>query len=102
MRREIEIQSNLRHPNILRMYSFFHDDKRIYLILEYAVNGNIYGFMKKQSSGHFTEFVACTFISQVANALHYLHSKKIIHRDIKPENLLLGIFLDLLVDQINI
>lgn len=36
VRREIEIQSHLRHPNILRMYGFFHDDARIYLILEYA------------------------------------------------------------------
>jgi aurora kinase A len=36
VRREIEIQSHLRHPNILRMYGFFHDAARIYLILEYA------------------------------------------------------------------
>ena len=36
VRREIEIQSHLRHQNILRMYGFFHDDARIYLILEYA------------------------------------------------------------------
>lgn len=36
VRREIEIQSHLRHSNILRMYGFFHDDARIYLILEYA------------------------------------------------------------------
>lgn len=34
--REIEIQSHLRHQNILRMYGFFHDEARIYLILEYA------------------------------------------------------------------
>jgi aurora kinase A len=36
VRREIEIQSHLRHPSILRMYGFFHDEARIYLILEYA------------------------------------------------------------------
>uniref|UniRef100_A0A182VRK1 Protein kinase domain-containing protein n=1 Tax=Anopheles minimus TaxID=112268 RepID=A0A182VRK1_9DIPT len=36
VRREIEIQSHLRHPNILRMYGYFHDQSRIYLILEYA------------------------------------------------------------------
>lgn len=36
VRREIEIQSHLRHPNILRLYGFFHDSARIYLILEYA------------------------------------------------------------------
>lgn len=31
------------------------------------------------------------YISQMSNALMYLHSHRIIHRDIKPENLLLGI-----------
>ncbi len=42
VRREIEIQSHLDHPNILRMYGFFHDEKNIYLILEYASGGEIY------------------------------------------------------------
>lgn len=39
VRREIEIQSHLRHPNILRLYGYFHDDSRVYLILEYAPKG---------------------------------------------------------------
>lgn len=42
VRREIEIQCHLRHENILRMYGYFHDDKRIYLILEYAPGGALY------------------------------------------------------------
>ena len=41
VRREIEIQSHLRHENILRMFGFFHDEARIYMILEYAP-GNFY------------------------------------------------------------
>lgn len=36
LRREIEIQSHLRHPNILRLYGYFHDDTRVFLILEFA------------------------------------------------------------------
>lgn len=28
LRREIEIQSHLRHPNVLRMFGYFHDDKK--------------------------------------------------------------------------
>lgn len=42
LRREIEIQSNLRHRNILRMYGYFYDEKRVYLILEYAPKGELY------------------------------------------------------------
>uniref|UniRef100_UPI00398E73CF aurora kinase A-like n=1 Tax=Pristiophorus japonicus TaxID=55135 RepID=UPI00398E73CF len=39
LRREIEIQSRLKHPNILRLYNYFFDRTRIYLILEYAPRG---------------------------------------------------------------
>ena len=42
LRREIEIQSNLRHPNVLRLYAYFDDLKRIYLVLEFAPQGELY------------------------------------------------------------
>ena len=42
LRREIEIQSHLRHPNILRLYGYFYDAKRVFLILEYAPQGTIF------------------------------------------------------------
>ncbi len=51
VRREIEIQSHLDHPNILRMYGFFHDEKNIYLILEYASGGEIYKELTSQPHG---------------------------------------------------
>jgi serine/threonine protein kinase len=42
LRREIEIQSHLDHENILKLYGFFWDEKRVYLILEYAPGGELY------------------------------------------------------------
>ena len=42
LRREIEIQSNLRHRNVLRMYGYFYDEKRVYIILEFALGGELY------------------------------------------------------------
>lgn len=89
--REIEIQTHLRHPNILRMYGYFYDDKRIYLILEYAPKGELYKELNKQPNKRFDEVRTATYIAQLADALKYCHSKSVIHRDIKPENLLLGL-----------
>lgn len=89
LRREIEIQSHLRHSNILRLYGYFYDAARVYLILEYAPGGELYKELTKCTK--FDEKQAALYISQLADALHYCHDKKVIHRDIKPENLLLGL-----------
>ncbi|KAM4612543.1 aurora kinase A [Polymixia lowei] len=88
LRREVEIQSHLRHPNILRLYGYFHDASRVYLILEFAPKGELYSEL--QRCGSFNEERSATYIMELADALNYCHSKKVIHRDIKPENLLLG------------
>jgi len=88
LRREIEIQSHLRHPNILRMYGYFYDATRIYLILEFAPKGELYKQLQRE--GRFNEKRAASYALQLAGALDYCHSKHVIHRDIKPENLLVG------------
>merc|ERR1719336_1306268 len=89
LRREIEIQSHLRHPNILRLFGYFYDETRIYLILEFAPRGELYKSQLQKPEGRFEESISAKYINQMANALSYCHSKKVIHRDIKPENLLL-------------
>lgn len=89
VRREIEIQQNLRHPNILRLYGYFHDSKRIFLVLEFAAHGELYRQLSK--CGRFDEKRSSRYIAQMADALQYLHRKHVIHRDIKPENLLIGL-----------
>nr|XP_005489097.1 aurora kinase A [Zonotrichia albicollis] len=88
LRREVEIQSHLRHPNILRLYGYFHDVTRVYLILEHAPRGEVYRELQRLTK--FDEQRTATYITELADALSYCHSKRVIHRDIKPENLLLG------------
>ncbi|ETI37112.1 AUR protein kinase [Phytophthora nicotianae] len=88
LRREIEIQSHLRHKSILRLYGYFYDSKRVYLIIEYAPQGELY--KKLMRAGRFSERQSALYIQEMARALIYMHSKHVIHRDIKPENLLVG------------
>lgn len=90
VRREIEIQSHLRHPNILRLYGYFHDATRIYLILEYAPKGALYKELQNHPNKRLDEKRTAGYILSLADALNYLHERDVIHRDIKPENLLLG------------
>lgn len=90
VQREIEIQSNLRHPNVLKLYGHFYDSKRIILVLEFAGQGELYKHLRK--AGRFPEAKSAQYIAQIASALRYLHRKHIIHRDIKPENILVGLY----------
>jgi aurora kinase len=89
VQREIEIQSNLRHPNVLQLFGHFHDSKRIFLILEFAGKGELYKHLRNE--GRFPEWKAAQYVAQMASSLRYLHRKHVIHRDIKPENILVGI-----------
>ena len=86
--REIKIHSYLDHKNIIKLYGFFHDDDNIYLILEYAPDGELYKELKSTPNNRFTEEKTSKIIRQVLDAFIYLQSLDIIHRDLKPENLL--------------
>lgn len=37
--RELKIQAYLNHPNIVKLYGFFHDDHNIYVLLENGCDG---------------------------------------------------------------
>ncbi|XP_055478137.1 aurora kinase C isoform X3 [Psammomys obesus] len=89
LRREVEIQSHLHHPNILRLYNYFHDARRVYLILEYAPRGELYKELQRNQK--LDEQRTATIMEELADALTHCHENKVIHRDIKPENLLLGL-----------
>lgn len=55
LKREVEIQSHLRHPNITRLYGYFHDEARVYLILEYAPGGELFQLLNKQPNKRLDE-----------------------------------------------
>lgn len=78
--------STLQHPNVIRLFDYFIQEDKIFLILEYAQHGNLFRMMRKTKM---TEELIHKYFTQTVNALIYVHSKKLIHRDLKPENLLI-------------
>ena len=51
--REINIHSFLNHKNIIKLFGFFHDEHNIYLILEYANQGELYQELLNQYNRKF-------------------------------------------------
>ena len=50
VRREIEIQSRLRHPCIVRVFGYFQDVETLYIVMEYGGPSTLYDFVKRQNS----------------------------------------------------
>ncbi|KAG4073470.1 hypothetical protein HA402_000694 [Bradysia odoriphaga] len=85
--REVTIHAVLKHPAILELYTYFADDKYMYLVLELAENGSLKHLIDRRF--RLKEDEAADIISQVVNGLLFLHTNKILHRDISLGNLLL-------------
>lgn len=72
MRYEIDILKNLDHPNILRLYEVFEDNKCIYLVTEFCEGGELFDEIIQR--GSFGEQDAAKIIKQLLSAIAYCHS----------------------------
>ena len=88
IQREIEILKRLKHPNVIKIHHIFEDEKKIYIIMEFCENGELFNRIVEKKS--LTENEAALFYYQLINGLEYIHKNGIVHRDLKPENLLLS------------
>ena len=61
----------MNHPNILKLYSYFHDPKNIYLVLEYCSNCLFKDFRAKHN---LSEEDTAYNSKQVISALKYMHN----------------------------
>ena len=85
IKNEIEILKSIDHPNIMKIYEFFEDEKNIYLINEFCGGGDVAGINNKY--GIFPEFFLRYIMYQVFLAISFMHSNKVVHADIKRENI---------------
>lgn len=89
VQQEVNIHSKLKHPSILELYTYFEDEKFVYLVLELCHHGELQKYLKTNSK-ILSEKEAAYIIRQVVEGLLYLHSFGILHRDMSLANLLLN------------
>ena len=81
---EMEILSQLSHPNIVKYLGFEEESDVVNLFLEYVCGGSIGSVLKK--TGPFPNDLIRSMTKQSAAGLAYLHSNGVVHRDIKADN----------------
>jgi serine/threonine-protein kinase len=86
-RREIEIATNLDHPNILQLYDSGVAQGRLYYVMPFIEGESLRERINREKILQIEDALLIT--SEVAAALDFAHRKNIVHRDIKPENILL-------------
>jgi serine/threonine protein kinase/outer membrane protein assembly factor BamB len=87
---EALILSKLRHPNIPRVWDFFIENNRYYLVMDFVEGTNLHKIMHKQAKKRCEEEDVINWMTQICDVLSYLHQQDppIIYRDIKPANIM--------------
>ena len=89
-RNEINVLSKVDHPNIIRLYEVFEDDRYISIIMELCQGGDLFKKINElaEKDQSFSEKEAVKIFKQLMSAVSYCHSQGICHRDLKPDNII--------------
>lgn len=90
--REANILATLSHPSIPRIYDYFSEDNRSYLVLEF-INGNDLEKIINDTQGFLAEEQVLSWAIQLCDVLSFLHAHRpdpIIFRDMKPSNVMVN------------
>jgi serine/threonine-protein kinase len=87
--REIDVQSKVIHPNLVRYLDKGHIDGIPFFVTEYMSGGDLKQLVKDVFKGPVEPSLAVRFMLQILSGLQALHERGFIHRDLKPSNFIL-------------
>ncbi|MCC7171132.1 MAG: protein kinase, partial [Planctomycetes bacterium] len=85
--REVDAVANLRHPNIVTVFSAGEDQGVPYLVMELVPGRGLNELIEQQGGKPLPLPFALKIAAQIARALHCAHEQGILHRDVKPSNI---------------
>ena len=87
--REARMLASLDHPGLTRIWDYFQDNQRAFLVMEY-VPGHTLREELNRRGGPLDEAFVLECALQLCNVLHYLHTRQpqVIFRDLKPANVM--------------
>ena len=85
--RESANLANLNHANIVKVVETFEANGTSYYVMEYCGGGSL--DTRIAECGGLPEGEALRYFGQIASALSYMHSQRMLHLDLKPGNVML-------------
>jgi serine/threonine-protein kinase len=86
-RREAEIASRLRHPNVITIFDFGRaPDGTCYFVMELLQGESLKEMVKRE--GPMSLRRAVSLIEQACQGLAHAHAEGCVHRDLKPHNIM--------------
>ncbi|XP_022229898.2 serine/threonine-protein kinase 10 isoform X3 [Drosophila obscura] len=85
---EIDILSEIKHPNIVELYEAFSLEDKLWMLIEYCDGGALDSIMVELEKP-LTEPQIAYVCKHMTEGLTFLHKNKVIHRDLKAGNVLL-------------
>lgn len=86
--KEARTLSKLNHPNIVHVLDLFEENNTAYYVMEYLDGGSLDKLISDKNGLSVLE--SSQLIRQIASALDYMHSHKMLHLDLKPANVMLN------------
>lgn len=82
---EMQALARLNHPHVVTFYGHFHDEDRLYLVMEFCAGKSLRDLLKAAS---YAEAQIFQWGLELCETLAFVHGNGIVHHDIKPENIL--------------
>jgi len=78
--REIETWRHLIHPNIVQLYEVLTSESKIYMVIEYAEEGELFDFITKYGRIDEKSITAKKLFRELVEAVNYCHQHNFVHR----------------------
>ncbi|MBK6741739.1 MAG: serine/threonine protein kinase [Hydrogenophilales bacterium] len=79
--------AHIRHPNVVRVLSFFRANETVYMVMKYERGKTLQRHIQEMGDEPMRESYLRGIFIRLLNGLREVHASRLLHLDIKPSNI---------------